>query len=358
MRVRFGVLYDFRNVPGSALATSEVYARTLDQIRAVDELGFDSVWLTEHHFVDDGYLPSPLTVSGAIAAVTRRVRIAQDVLLLPHYHPVRLAEDLAVLDQLSNGRMMLGVGMGYVPGEFRALGTHPTHRLSLMEESLDVLALAFSEDEFDYRGKRFQLEGVRVRPRPLQPGGPPLWIAGMSEAGARRAARRGAHLLPQGDRAAVLDPWVDELRERGRSPADHRVGICRPFLVTEDPGLRARFQERTGAFESDSYVTRQYREWFDQIDDAMTRQLAEGQASGRTIPQSLFAGDPEECIREIEWFAREYHVTDVIVAGWGTSAGVDPEPSTRALERLAREVLPHFAESEDEEDPMVKEAVR
>ena len=73
MRVRFGVLYDFRNVPGSALATSEVYARTLDQIRAVDELGFDSVWLTEHHFVDDGYLPSPLTVSGAIAAVTTTV---------------------------------------------------------------------------------------------------------------------------------------------------------------------------------------------------------------------------------------------------------------------------------------------
>ena len=98
----------------------DLYRATLDQIQRVDELGYDSVWLTEHHFVEAGYLPSPLTVSGTIAAVTRRVRIGQDVLLLPHYHPVRLAEDLVVLDNLSGGRMMLGVGMGYVPSEFRA----------------------------------------------------------------------------------------------------------------------------------------------------------------------------------------------------------------------------------------------
>jgi alkanesulfonate monooxygenase SsuD/methylene tetrahydromethanopterin reductase-like flavin-dependent oxidoreductase (luciferase family) len=337
MKIRFGVLYDFRLMPESRLEMPELYSMTLDQIELVDELGFEGVWLTEHHFVEDGYLPSPLTVSGAIAARTKRVRIGQDVLLVPHYHPVRLAEDLAVLDNLSNGRMMLGAGMGYVPSEFRAMGNPASHRLSLMEEALDILELAFTEVEFDYRGKRFQIEGVRVRPRPVQEGGPPLWIAAMSEAGALRAARRGASLLPQGDRAAVLDPFLEATKGEER-----RIGIVRPFFVTEDENLRANLQKRAGAFAVDSYITRMYREWFAQIDDAMTRQLAEGEATGRTIPQSPFAGTPEECIREIEWFAEEFGITDVILSGFGTSSGDDPGPSNENLTRFAEEVMPHF----------------
>ena len=272
----------------------DLYAQTLDQAERVDELGFDHIWLTEHHFVDDGYLPSPLTVSGALAARTRRVMIGQDVLLLPHYHPVRLAEDLAVLDNLSRGRMMLGVGMGYVPGEFAALGTLRKQRLSLMEEGLDILELAWKEDRFDYQGKRYQLRDVRVRPRPVQAEGPATWIAAMSEAGALRAARRGTHLLPQGDRAVVLDPYLDALDRAVDGVTDERrIGIVRHFLVTEDQGLRAAFQARSSVFEGDSYISKKYQEWFSQIDDAMTRQLAEGEARGRTIPQSLFAGDPE-----------------------------------------------------------------
>jgi len=208
-----------------------------------------------------------------------------------------------------------------------------------MEEGLDILELAFREDRFDYHGKRYQVEDVRVRPRPVQPGGPPVWIAAMSEAGALRAARRGAHLLPQGDRAAVLDPFLAQTGgEEGR-----RVGIVRPFLVTEDEMLRATFQGRESPFAGDSHIARTYREWFAQIDDAMTRQLAEGEAHGRTIPQSLFAGTAEECIQELEGFTAEFGVTDVILAGWGTSAGDDPTESTAALERFARDVMPHFS---------------
>lgn len=338
-RIRFGVIYDFRKVPGSQLAMPDLYAQTLDQAERVDELGFHHIWLTEHHFVDDGYLPSPLTVSGALAARTQNVRIGQDVLLLPHYHPVRLAEDLAVLDNLSRGRMMLGVGMGYVPGEFAALGTNRKQRLSRMEEGLDILELAWKHETFDYTGKRYQLKDVRVRPRPVQPDGPPTWIAAMSEAGALRAARRGAHLLPQGDRAAVLDPYlakVDSDREA------RRIGIVRHFLVTEDANLRAAFQGRSSVFENDSYISKKYQEWFAQIDDAMTQQLAEGEAHGRTIPQSLFAGTPEECIHEIESFTDEFGLTDVILAGWGTASSDDPSASTANLERFAREVMPYF----------------
>ena len=338
-RVRFGVIYDFRKVPGSKISMPDLYEQSLDQAERIDDLGYDHVWLTEHHFVDDGYLPSPLTVSGALAARTRNVMIGQDVLLLPHYHPVRLAEDLAVLDNLSRGRMMLGVGMGYVPAEFAALGSNRNQRLSRMEEGLDILELAWREERFDYDGKRYRLSDVRIHPRPVQAGGPPTWIAAMSEAGARRAARRGAHLLPQGDRAAVLDPFLEDVGEGGE---ERRIGIVRHFLVTEDAGLRAAFQDRKSVFTDDSYISKKYQEWFAQIDDAMTHQLAQGEEHGRTIPQSTFAGDPDECIREIESFTREFSITDVVLAGWGTPSGDDPTASTSNLERFAREVMPHF----------------
>src|SRR5437764_115606 len=112
--IRVGVLYGFRNPPGSGRSFPAMYERVLQQIELVDSLGFDHVWITEHHFVDDGYMPSPLVMSAAIAARTSRVAIGQDVMLLPFAHPVRLAEDLAVLDNLSNGRVMVGAGMGYV----------------------------------------------------------------------------------------------------------------------------------------------------------------------------------------------------------------------------------------------------
>jgi alkanesulfonate monooxygenase SsuD/methylene tetrahydromethanopterin reductase-like flavin-dependent oxidoreductase (luciferase family) len=230
--------------------------------------------------------------------------------------------------------------MGYVPGEFAALGSDPKQRLSHMEEGLDILELAWKEDRFDYRGKRYQLQDVRVHPRPVQEHGPVTWIAAMSEAGALRAARRATHLLPQGDRAAVLDPYLDAL---DRAQGGGRVGIVRHFLVTEDRALRAAFQGRSSVFQGDSYISKKYQEWFSQIDDAMTRQLAEGEARGRTIPQSLFAGDPDECIREIESFTSEFGITDIILAGWGTAAGDDPKQSTDNLERFAREILPHFA---------------
>src|SRR5438128_3197785 len=116
-------------------------------------------------------------------------------MLLPFTHPVRLAEDLTVLDNLSDGRMMVGAGMGYVPSEFAAMGIPRRERRQRMEETLAILRLAFTEDEFDFSGAHFQLERVRVRPRPVQPGGPPLWVAAMGEPGATRAARYDAHLL-------------------------------------------------------------------------------------------------------------------------------------------------------------------
>ena len=112
-KLRIGVVYDFRNPPGSGIDNPRFYAEILDQAVWLEELGLDLIWFTEHHFVDDGYLPSWIPVAAAMAARTRRIRFSSDISILPLYHPVRLAEDLAVLDNLSGGRVELGVGLGY-----------------------------------------------------------------------------------------------------------------------------------------------------------------------------------------------------------------------------------------------------
>ena len=242
--LRLGVVYDFRNPPDSGIDTPRLYAEIVEQVAWLDTLGLDLVWFTEHHFVDDGYLPSWTPVAGAMAARTRRLRFSSDICLLPFNHPIRLAEDLAVLDNLSGGRVELGVGMGYAPHEFRGFGLPLPQRVSRTEEGLEVLRRCFAGERFSFHGTRYHFDDVVVRPRYVQPGGPPLWLAAMSEGGARRAARFDCHLLPQGPRDQVLEPWHDALKSTGRDPGAYRVGIIRGCLVTDDrerdwPAVRA-----------------------------------------------------------------------------------------------------------------------
>ena len=232
--LRVGVSYDFRNPPDSGVSDQHLYAEILEQVKWLDDIGADLVWFTEHHFVDDGYLPSWVPVAAAMASVTKHVRFGTDICLMPFNHPIRLAEDLAVLDNLSGGRVDLGIGMGYAPHEFKGFGLPVARRVSLMNEGIEVLQRCFTGERFSYAGKRYQFEDVKITPGYVQEGGPPLWIAAMSEAGALRVARYNTNFLPQGVKAESYDPWVGALPRDGRNPADYRVGIIRSILVTDD----------------------------------------------------------------------------------------------------------------------------
>src|SRR5580693_5737948 len=233
--LRLGVAYDFRNPSASGMSHQSLYAAIMDQVAWLDRLGLDLVWFTEHHFVDDGYLPSWIPVASAMAARTSQIRFSCDVCLLPFNHPIRLAEDLAVLDNLSNGRVEIGVGMGYAPHEFRGFGLPVSRRLSLTDEGLAVLRHAFTGEKFSFHGKRYDFTDVKITPGYVQPGGPPLWVAALAEPGAQRAARFDTNLLPPGPRARSLDTWLEALAGSGRDSANYRVGIIRPCLVTDDP---------------------------------------------------------------------------------------------------------------------------
>jgi alkanesulfonate monooxygenase SsuD/methylene tetrahydromethanopterin reductase-like flavin-dependent oxidoreductase (luciferase family) len=329
--LRFGVIYDCRRMPGEEVSMADIYAATIDQAVLAEQLGFDSVWFTEHHFLADGYLPAFQPLAGAIAARTSRLRISTDIAILPFYHPVRLAEEMAVLDNISNGRMELGVGMGYVPAEFAAFGVPFPNRVSLTEEAIDILRLAWSEGPFSYAGRRYRLDDIDVHPKPVQEGGPPLWIAAVRKPGALRAARFGTNLLPQTSRSEVLDPWIEALRAEGRDPADHRVGIIRSFLVTDDPERDwARWKP------AEKYRTAVYRDMMKATPDDYGR----GWGDEDSIPQTVFVGSAEECVAELRRFIDTYGFTDVAVSG--LPPGVDRDFMDRNLERLATEVIPRL----------------
>ena len=141
--VNFGLWYDFRNPDPWAMPAERFHAQALDQIAAAEDLGFDSVWLTEHHFTDDGYTPSPLVLAGAIGARTTRMRIGTNLMILPLQDPIRIAEDAATLSLITGGRFDLGVGGGYRQLEFDQFGRDLRHRPSLMEVAVEIIRRAW-----------------------------------------------------------------------------------------------------------------------------------------------------------------------------------------------------------------------
>jgi alkanesulfonate monooxygenase SsuD/methylene tetrahydromethanopterin reductase-like flavin-dependent oxidoreductase (luciferase family) len=331
-KLRLGVVYDFRNPPESGLRTQDLYAAIMEQVSWLDGLGLDLVWFTEHHFVDDGYLPSWIPVASAMAARTRQVRFSCDVCLLPFNHPLRLAEDLAVLDNLSGGRVEIGVGMGYAPHEFKGFGFPVSRRVSLTDEGLEVLTRAFTGERFSFSGKRYQFTDVKITPGFVQEGGPPLWVAAMAQAGAARAARFDSNLLPQGPRGQALDPWRAALAGSGRDPADYRVGIIKSCLVTDDkqrdwPAVRDGERRRMAVYN-------QFRA------DAGGHGGVAGITEETRIPQTWVVGNVDDCVAELAAFIRGYGLTDIVT--WAVPPGMRPDQMSPSLERFARDVAPRL----------------
>ena len=326
--LRMGVSYDFRNPVDSGVSDAHLYAEILEQVKWLDQIGADMVWFTEHHFVEDGYLPSWVPVAGAMAAVTSHVRFGTDICLMPFNHPIRLAEDLAVLDNISGGRVDIGLGMGYAPHEFRGFGFSPSRRVSLMNEGIEVLQQCFTGERFSYHGKRYQFEDVIIKPGYVQKGGPPIWLAAMSEPGALRAAHYDTNFLPQGLRKKSFDPWVEALQSTDRKTSDKRVGIIRSILVTDDrsadwPVIRA----------AEKYRMQLYNRFFEESGEGFGE-------TGEPVPQTWIVGDVEHCIAELKSFIREFGITDIVTMA--VPPGLRADQMGDSLQLLFSEVVPRL----------------
>lgn len=232
--VTFGLLYDFRNPEPWQQPWADRYQAVLEQIAWVDrELAFDGVYVTEHHFYEDGYMPATMVVCAAIATRTQRVTVGTNLIQLPLHHPVRLAEDALVNDIVSGGRFQLGLGAGYYWQEFEGVGSVLKQRPSRMSEGADILRAAFSGQPFSYQGKRFNVPEIYVTPPPIRDGGPELWAGAFVPAAIDRAARFADGFLAFG--TGTSEEWLAACERNGRPPDQRLLNRTYWAIIDEDP---------------------------------------------------------------------------------------------------------------------------
>ncbi|HEX6030520.1 MAG TPA: LLM class flavin-dependent oxidoreductase [Tepidiformaceae bacterium] len=326
-QIHFGLWYDFRNPPQWNRPTEELYARTLDHIAYAERLGFDNIWTSEHHFIEDGYSPSLLPICAAIAARTTRARIGTNILLLPFHDPLRLAEDAATVDVISGGRFDLGVAVGYKLEEFEGFQVPRRERASRMEEAVEVIRAAWAPGTFSFEGRHFRYTRVNVTPKPVQEP-MPLWFGGFSEPAVRRAARLGDGLLAA---ANVIPTYVDELQRLGK-PAPERIAIALPWaLIAEDTDAA---WEEIG--EHVLYQRANYARWF-----AAAGTPIFGEVPGSTDEIRERSPDiivtPQRAREIIEGIVERLPVSHLY--WWAIPPGVHPKATYESMELFARHVV-------------------
>jgi alkanesulfonate monooxygenase SsuD/methylene tetrahydromethanopterin reductase-like flavin-dependent oxidoreductase (luciferase family) len=337
MRLGFGLI-TCQRYPGERRPDEELYAHALELATLAERSGLDSVWVSEHHFVDDGYLPSLLPMCAAIAARTERVEIGTALLLAPLHEPLRLAEDAAVVDLVGRGRLILGLGLGWRAEEFEALGVPLRERVGRLEGTIATLRQAWSGQLVVGAGD-VTYPDVPVTPRPARPGGPPIWIGALTERAVRRAGR-----IADGFMATEVTPesfaeqvrWArDEREHAGLDPATLALSLHLPTFAFEGDEERAWSLVRP---------FHHYVGWkYDDMDGARSRSGAppgpppiEDDASLRA---SIVLGTPERVAERIHAFA-EAAGGDVHYIARSYWPGMDPSLQDEAVRVLGERVAP------------------
>jgi alkanesulfonate monooxygenase SsuD/methylene tetrahydromethanopterin reductase-like flavin-dependent oxidoreductase (luciferase family) len=274
-KLTFGYIYDFRNPPQWRRRWEDLYAEILDVVSWSEAAGFDGAWVPEHHLADDGYMPSPLIALSAMAARTRRIKLGSAIALAPLYNPVRFAEDSAVLDILSGGRLEMGLAIGYRRRESAAYGADFGKRGRIFDEWLQIVTRLWSGETVDFAGQHFALTGAKIMP-PAPRGRIPLYIGSFTGKAMERVARFGDGFIGSGD---LCDLYADKLREQGKDLALARVRSTELFLAVAHDPERA-MNELAPCYH---HVNNSYAEWFneDQAVEGLKRMsLEEFKASG------------------------------------------------------------------------------
>jgi len=326
--VRFGLWYDFRNPAPSRYSFEDLYQEYLKQIVWAEQLGFESVWLTEHHFVEDGYTPSPLIIAAAIGECTRRMQIGTNLMLLPLADPVRLAEDAASLSILTRGRFDLGVGLGYRELEFDYFKRNLKHRPSLMEEGVDILRQAWSGKPVRLLGKRHQINDLPVRPVPGVK--PKILMGGMAEPAIARAARLGDGFLSTG--GIGHDVYVKALEDQGKARASGAIYAGHWGIISADPDAEARRVAPYALYQTNAYVA-----WGAFGPPGQVPLFPNGEAALRDGLYEVWDG--AQAVLELVSMLKAYpEIRDVHF--WAQLPGEPIEQGSARIEYMATQVLP------------------
>lgn len=329
-RVNFGLWYDFRNPAQWRQPFGRMYEQYLDQIVHSEALGFDSVWLTEHHFCDDGYTPSPLVIAAAIGARTKRLRIGTNLMVLPLHDPKRIAEDAATLSLLTGGRFDLGVGIGYKQSEFEAFGRELKYRPSLIEEAIEIIRRAWDGQDIDFEGKRFSVGKHPITPAPEIK--PRILLGGMAEVAIDRAARIADGFLSTG--GIGHDLYLAGLAKAGKAPEEGTIIAGHWAIISEDPEAETRRLGPHLLYQSNEYIR-----WGAFGPPETTPLFADAEAA---IANGLYElWDVETAVEKLGELIETYpQVKDIHF--WAQFPGETVEQGQKRIELIAKRVLPRL----------------
>ncbi len=348
--MKFGLFYQLPCAPDQSAA--ERYRETIEQITLADELGFDTAWLAELHFFHPfSVMPAPLQVAVAVAQRTRRIRLGTGVTLLPLHHPLRVAEEAAVADILTGGRLDLGVGRGTIAVHFRGYNVPRDESRERFEESLAIIRKAWTNESFSHQGRFFQIAEIAVAPKPLQKPHPPIRLAANSPDTAEFAGLNGYDVmvaspinpLPgfydhvrkyreslersgrprlQGDVAALF--FTCPADSLAKSRAEYETSMMHYFRTIGDQALLGD----KGQYEGSYQYLRQVRE----------RAL---NMNWETVAETMaLFGPPAACLERIGAIYEDARINQLVC--WFNPGGrISHREVLAAMERFASDVMPH-----------------
>jgi probable F420-dependent oxidoreductase len=323
---------------GSGRTFAQEYRETLELVRMGEELGFDSAWVSEHHGSSDGYLPSLLPMLAAMAATTERIELGTAVVLAPFHDPLRLAEDVAVVDQLSGGRVILGLGVAWREEEFRTFGVPMRERGRRTEELVEICRRAWTGRRFTFEGCVFHYDRVKVTPPPARDGGVPIYLGGYDERAVRRAGRIADGYVTDASPVAEVRTALEHLevgaRQAGRDPARIEVALMQnAFVVREGDGLdvvRSGVAHQLGAYDA-----------WDRGHDTPEHDALEPELlTDDDLRRSTVAGSPTEVVGRLGALIGEVgreHIHLIVRLHY---PGMDLATAAGAIELFAAEVMP------------------
>lgn len=337
--MKFGVLYLPTYVPDLDGPEATFLEHMLDQIELADQLGYETAWLTEHHFdVYGGTVPNPAVLGAVAAARTRRIRIGTAVTVLPLHNPLLVAEDFAMLDVLSGGRLDFGIGRGSVAAEIQEFGVTDASA-ALTAEATELIQDLWSKEQVTHHGTHYSFENIRLLPRPLQKPHPPVWV------GASRtpdtftwAGKMGYHLMvlpymmPPEDMQERLDLYYGAARDAGHDVSRLEVMAKFHVVVAESAAAAAQiagvpydhYQEIAGARAGHS--------------NAYWRAGANYQK--HVDEYKVIGGSPADCIERVRYWQDTLRLTHI--GGVFHFGGMEQQATLRSIELFAREVAPAF----------------
>jgi alkanesulfonate monooxygenase SsuD/methylene tetrahydromethanopterin reductase-like flavin-dependent oxidoreductase (luciferase family) len=336
--MKFGVL-QFFSWPGKRVPLETVYERAFQRIDVMEQTGYDAVWLAEHHFSTYSVCPSIHIMGTHIAARTERLRIGTAVSLAPFYHPLRLAEEVALLDVLSGGRVNWGAGRGFDPTEYRTFGIDFKDSYSRFREGVDVVVQAWKNERLTYHGEHHHFDDVEVLPKPLQQPHPPVWLAATSPDALRWCAQNGYTVLmdphaSHDDIRVKRALYAEEIEKAGHSMEGRVIPMARNIALGNTQEEAEAIARRGAQFMFGSYLPKGVGSA--DKEKSIDFSAIGGQADEDTVAQYardvVICGTPEKVIDDLQEFAETLPLEYLMCTPLSHSS----------FELFTEKVLPHF----------------